>query len=272
MRYAVIGHVEWVDFARVSHLPRSGEIVDAEETWSEVAGGGGVAAAVLARLAGEVAFFTALGADELGRRSCEGLEALGVRVEAAPLEVAQRRAFTHVEPDGERTITVLGERLGPAGTAALPWETLSAVEALYFVSGDAEALRAARAARRVVATARALPTLAEAGVEIDVLLGSGKDEGERFSPGDLDPPPRAEVRTAGSEGGTWERADGSIGSWPPAVVPGPVEDAYGAGDSFAAGLTFALGAGEDLPAACRFGAAQGAEALTRRGAHGSGRL
>jgi len=269
MRYAVVGHVEWVDFARVPHLPRSGEIVDAEETWAEVAGGGAVAAAVLVRLAGDATLFTALGADELGDRCREGLEALGVRVEAAPLDVAQRRAFTHVEPGGERTITVLGERLGPAGAENLAWEDLRGAEAVYFVSGGAEALRAVRMARHVVATARALPTLIGAGVEVDVLLGSGSDEGERYSPGALDPPPRAVVRTAGADGGTWERADGSTGSWPGAVVPGPVEDAYGAGDSFAAGLTFALGAGEDLPAACRFGADQGAEALTRRGAHGA---
>ena len=43
MRTAVVGHVEWVEFARVKRMPLSGEIVQAGEAWSEAAGGGGVA-------------------------------------------------------------------------------------------------------------------------------------------------------------------------------------------------------------------------------------
>jgi hypothetical protein len=44
--------VEWVEFARVDHMPESGEIVTAQERWEEAAGGGGVAAVQLANLAG----------------------------------------------------------------------------------------------------------------------------------------------------------------------------------------------------------------------------
>ncbi len=40
MRLAVIGHVEWVEFARVDTLPGPGEIAHASETWAEAAGGG----------------------------------------------------------------------------------------------------------------------------------------------------------------------------------------------------------------------------------------
>ena len=69
MRVAVVGHVEWVEFARVERVPHPGEIVHSLETWEEPAGGGAVAAAQLGRLAGTCLFFTALGADELGRRS-----------------------------------------------------------------------------------------------------------------------------------------------------------------------------------------------------------
>ena len=83
MRVAVVGHVEWVEFARVDHAPAPGEIVHALETWEEPAGGGAVAAVQLARLAGDCLFLTALGDDELGRRAAEGLERLGVRVEVA---------------------------------------------------------------------------------------------------------------------------------------------------------------------------------------------
>src|SRR5581483_10752326 len=125
MQLAVVGHVEWVEFARVDHIPGPGEIVHALETWQEPAGGGAVAAVQLANLAGSALLFTALGDDELGRRSREELESRGVTVHAGHAAGAQRRAFTHVDEAGERTITVLGEKLRPSGEdASLPWEEL----------------------------------------------------------------------------------------------------------------------------------------------------
>lgn len=270
MRYAVLGHVEWVDFVRVERLPEAGQIVHASEFWAEPAGGGAVAAAQLARMAGEATFYTVLGSDELGRRALDDLGALGLRVAAAPLDGPQRRALTHVDSSGERTITVLGARAGPRRSDPLPWDELDGAHGVYFVSGDADALRAARSARLLVATSRGLETLAEAGVKLDVLLGSSKDAGERYDPGDLDPVPHLVVRTAGEDGGTWEREDGSSGSWAGSLPPGPVLDAYGAGDSFAAGLTYALGEGHDIDTALGFAAQRGAEALARKGAHGEG--
>src|SRR5919201_3917888 len=97
MRVAVIGHVEWVEFVRVESVPRPGEIVHALETWDEAAGGGAVAAVQLARLAGSCLFFTALGADELGRRSRTELGRLGVELRAIPEPEPTRRAFTYVD-------------------------------------------------------------------------------------------------------------------------------------------------------------------------------
>jgi len=44
-----------------------------------------------------------------------------------------------------------------------------------------------------------------------------------------------------------------------------VEDTYGAGDCFAAGLTYALGAGDPAAEAIAFAARCGAAALTGRG-------
>src|SRR5438876_5961098 len=145
MNLAVVGHVEWVEFARVDHVPEPGEIVPALETWEEPAGGGAVAAVQLANLAGSCLFFTALAGDDLGRRSREQLEALGVTVHAGHAPGTQRRALTHVDDGGERTITVLGEKLVPSGEdGSLPWELLGGCDAVYFVSGDVAALRAAR--------------------------------------------------------------------------------------------------------------------------------
>ena len=37
-RFAVVGHVEWIEFALVSHVPVAGEIIDARSGFSEAAG------------------------------------------------------------------------------------------------------------------------------------------------------------------------------------------------------------------------------------------
>jgi len=262
MRVAVVGHVEWVEFARVPAVPLPGEIAHALETWEEPAGGGAVAAVQLARLAGSALFFTALGADDLGRRSRTELGRLGVEVKAIPEAEPTRRAFTYVDENGERTITVLSQKLVPrGGDSRLPWHELRGIDGVFFVSGDAEALHHCRAARILVATSRELPTLKEAGVQLDALVGSGEDEGEVYRPGDLDPPPHVAVTTAGGLGG-WLQPGGPFR---PSPLPGPVEDTYGAGDCFAAGLTFALARGDPIEDAVQIAARCGAAVMTGRG-------
>jgi ribokinase len=271
IQVAVVGHVEWVRFAVVDAVPRPGEIVDARETFEEPAGGGGVAAVQLARLAGACTLYTALGEDGLGHRAARELRRHGVRVETTFRDTPQRQAFTFLDAGGERTVTVFGERLGPHGSDPLPWDELAGTKAVYFTAGDLDALRQARRARVLVATARMLPLLAEAGVPVDALVRSGRDRAERYEPGVLDPPPRFAVTTAGARGGTWEAAHGRTGSWEPAPLPGPVVDTFGCGDSFAAGLAFGLAANGDIQGAVDLGARCGAHCLTGRGPY-SGQL
>jgi ribokinase len=264
VRAAVVGHVEWVDFFRVERIPQTGDIVRAAEAWAEPAGGGPVAAAQLAALAGATTLFTALGDDELGHRAHDELVRLGLRVEAVFRNEPQRRAITHIDASGERAITVVGARLAPRASDPLPWEELARADAVYLCAADAEAVRLARAARVLVATSRVLPLLAEAAVELDALVGSARDPSEPYRIGDLDPAPRLVVRTEGNRGGTWE-AGGRTGRFRPAAVPGPIADTYGAGDCFAAGLTFALAESRSPADAVAFAARCGAAALTRRG-------
>jgi ribokinase len=73
------------------------------------------------------------------------------------------------------------------------------------------------------------------------------------------------VRTAGASGGSWEEAGGRTGSWEASPLPGPVQDSYGCGDSFAAGLTYGLGSGQTPDEAVRLGGRCGAACLTGRG-------
>jgi ribokinase len=265
MRAAVVGHVEWIEFGRVDHVPAQGEIVHVTDSWQEPGGGGAVAAVQLAKLAGEATLYTALGDDELGHRAKQELEQLGLRVQAVFRPESQRRGYVHVDAAGERTITVIGDRLGPRADDQLPWEELDETDAVYLTAGDPGAARQARRAHTLVASARGLETIAQAAVELDALLASGRDPGERYEPGALDPPPKLVVRTAGAAGGEYETRDGERGSWQATPLPGPVSDLYGAGDSFAAGVTYGLGAGLPVAEALELGARCGAACATGRG-------
>jgi ribokinase len=267
MRPAVVGHVEWVECALVERVPRAGEIAHARDSFFVPAGGGSVAAVQLARLAGECTFYTAVGDDELGGLAIEELSKMGVRVEAAiRAGRTTRRGFAFLDDHGERTITVIGERLGPSGDDDLPWDELADASGVYFVAGDAAALRAARAARAVVSTARISDLLSGAHVQLDAVVASAADVAERYHP--FEPPPRYVAITAGARGGEWTGGEGRSGRWKAAPLPGPVVDAYGAGDSFAAGLAYALGEGRDIDAALELGARCGATCMTGRGPYG----
>jgi ribokinase len=263
-RFAVVGHVEWVELVRVDHVPKPGEIVHASEWWEDVGGGGAVAAVQIAKLAGHCDFFTALATDDLGRRARERLEELGVTVFAAPREGHQRRGYVYLDGDGERTITIMGERIVPHGDDDLPWERLDDADAVFFSGGDVAALHQARRARRLVATPRAFDTLRAADVKLDALVRSAKDPGEQQAEDELDPPPELVVSTAGKEGGEWVGKDHKHNHWKAAELPGPKGDAYGAGDSFAAGLTYGLGAGMDPADALHVAAQAGAHKMAGR--------
>ena len=265
LKTAVVGHVEWIEFGRVGHVPAPGEIVHVSDSWQEPGGGGAVAAVQLARLAGEATLYTALGDDEVGHRCKSELEELGLRVEAVFRPEPQRRGYVHVDAAGERTITVIGSRLGPAGDDPLPWSELAETDAVYLTAGDAGAVRAARAAGTLVSTARGLETLRESGVTLDALVASARDPGELYETGELNPAPRYVMRTAGPDGGEYEGADGEHGRWEATPLPGTVSDLYGCGDSFAAGLTYGLGAGLPVARALELGARCGAACATGRG-------
>jgi len=267
VRVAVVGHVEWVEFAVVDEVPRQGQIVEAAETWGEPAGGGAVAAVQLARLAGDASFFTALGDDERGARSLTRLAELGVAVHAATRSEPTRRALVFLDASHERTITTIGKRLFPRGADALPWGALGGTDAVYLTSGDPDAVQLARAARVLVVTPRAGSPLET--VTADALVYSSHDERERGWAHAMTPQPRLVVATEGRDGGSWHAADGSFGHWNAASPPGPLIDQYGAGDCFAAGLTYGLGAGKRVEEAIALAARCGAWCAAGHGPYGS---
>src|SRR6516164_2715047 len=208
---------------------------------------------------------TALGEDEPGRRSRARLDQLGVEVRAAARHAPTRRAVTLIDERGERTITTFGARLEPHGDDhELPWSQFEGMDAVYFTAGDLAALRAARAARVLVASPRAHQALGH-GVRLDALVLSGQDAIERHEASRAVPEAELVVSTEGARGGSYRLRDGESGRWAPAELPGAPVDSYGCGDSFAAGLTYGLGAGMDVARALAVAARCGATCLAGRG-------
>ena len=268
LRLAVVGHVEWVEFLRVPSLPRAGEIVHATDRWEVAGGGGAVTAVQLARLAGHATLITALGDDDLGHRAADELGAFGVDVRAIFRKgQPQRRVIAHLDPTGERTLTVIGDRMGPRGDDLHEWAEID-FDAVYFTAGDADALRKARGARVLTATARAIEILREANVPLDALVRSALDPGEGYRSGDLTPSPSLVVATERNAGGRWEASDGTNGRYDAVDPPGPVRDSYGCGDAFAGGLTAGLGAGLDISDALALAAQCGAWVASLDGPYG----
>ena len=149
-----------------------------------------------ARLAGAVDFLTALGTGPDAERSGAELRALGVTVHAGSRPDPQRRTFTFLDDDAERTITVLGERIVPRARrpAAVGRRSASSTRS---TSPAATRARCAPPARRACSSRRRArwarwPSRAST---LDVLVGSAHDAGEVYEPGMLSPEPRVVVRT-----------------------------------------------------------------------------
>jgi ribokinase len=257
-RLAVVGHVEHVSLDRVTALPHPGDIVHVDRPRTFPGGGGGVAFSQLARSPAEVHFFTAIGkegGEELARALGDG-----GRVHAVRRDVAHPRSVVLVTPDGERTIIVVGAPLHPSARDALPWELLATCDAVYFTGEDPETLRAARGARVLVVTARRRAALVRSGVRADVVVGSARDPREASTLSDYPEPPAALVLTEGARGGRIETAAGaSRFDAPPSPPAGG--GAYGAGDTFAAALTWFLATGLPVEEACARAADHGAAVL-----------
>lgn len=260
-----MGHVEWVDFVSLEEFPRQGEISHAEAAFSRAAGGGSVVAVVLTQLGAEVDFFTALGHDPHGEAAAEELTGRGITLHVAWREQPTRRAVTLLMPRGERTIITIGDRLAPIGTDELRWERLNDAKGVYFTAGDARALQHARRAQVLVASPRARETLQGDGPLLDAIVFSAHDDDESDWASRGEHRTRLMVATEGASGGRWWGPTSTTGRWDAVAPPGEPKDAYGCGDSFAAGFTYGLAKGMSTDEATKLGARCGAKALTQTG-------
>lgn len=261
-RIAVIGHVEHVVLGRAGGIPKPGDIVHLTDQRFLPGGGGGLAFQQLCRSDAELHLFTAFGGDDAGRAVEAAVRASSPRaqIHAARRPVDHPRVVIYIDAHGRRTIIVTADPLQPAATDPLPWSLLGTCDAVYFTGADPASLREARAARHLVVTARRSAALRASGAQPDVIIGSVNDPREDAPSSSYTPPPRALVLTDGPRPIRVVR--GESVSWieaPPA--PSTIQGDYGAGDSFAAALTYFIGSGASVEDACARAAPYGAAVL-----------
>ncbi len=264
LKLAVIGHVEWVTFLKVDQLPLAGEISHAKDYFEEAAGGAAVAAVQMARLInGPVDLITSLGKDNYGEKCYERLTELGLNLKVAWREKPTRKGISLISKDGERAITVIGERLQPIASDKLLWGDMENYDGIFVTATDKEGIKLARKAKFLSATPRTgEQTLKNAKVKIDALIGSGLDPGEEINFEELEPKPEIYISTKGKLGGTIFPENIKYKSIKPSLKE---IDTYGCGDCFAGAVTAALSAKLNLEQAINIGAYCGAECSTRYG-------
>ena len=264
LKLAVIGHVEWVTFLKVDQLPLAGVISHAKDCFEEAAGGAAVAAVQMARLTNEpVDLITSLGKDIYGEKCYEKLTKLGLNLKVAWREKPTRKGISLISKEGERAITVIGERLQPISSDDLPWSDMKNYDGIFITATDKEGIRLASKAKFVAATPRTgKTTLRDSKVKINALIGSGLDPGEKINYEELAPKPDIYIATEGASGGIVYPKKYKYKS----IKPSSKEiDSYGCGDCFAGAVTTALSAKLNLDKAINIGAYCGAECSTHYG-------
>tara|TARA_B100000989_G_scaffold249443_1_gene197050 strand:- start:350 stop:1216 length:867 start_codon:yes stop_codon:yes gene_type:complete len=238
LNFAVVGHVEWINFLKVDQMPKPGVISHTEKSLEFPAGGGSIIAKTLSELTvNQIHFFTALGNDDYGNKCFKILSNMGIKLHVAWRDKPCRRGFSLIDSKGERAITVIGERLAPNYKDKLDWDILKKMDGIFITASDSEIFRMARSASILCTTPRVgLNTINQSNVLLDGLIGSNLDPGEVFSFSELLLKPKYTIKTEGEKGGI--------------IFPGgrykalknnrPKVDSYGCGDSFAAAILYGM--------------------------------
>ena len=237
LKFAVIGHIEWINFIKVDQLPKPGLISHSNKSLEYPAGGGTVIAKRLQELThNQVHFFTALGNDFYGNQCLNRLEKMGIKLHVAWRDKPTRKGFSMIDSEGERSITIIGDRLAPTHKDNLAWSTLNDMDGIFITAADKELFKISRVANTLCSTPRVgLNIINESGIFLDGLIGSNLDPGEVFSLNELRLKPKFVIKTEGENGGIV-----FPGGRYKALVNKKKVDSYGCGDSFAAGILYGL--------------------------------
>ncbi len=238
LNFAVVGHVEWMNFLKVDQLPKPGVISHSEKSIEYPAGGGSVIAKTLSELTNnQVHFFTSLGNDYYGEQSFKILSNYGIRLHVAWRDKPTRKGFSLIDSNGERSITVIGERLAPTYKDKLDWNLFEKMDGIFITASDSEIFKKARIADSLCTTPRVgINTINKSNVLLDGLIGSNLDPGEVFSLSDISIKPKLIIKTEGENGGILYPG----GRYEALINTKQKIDSYGCGDSFAAGILYGL--------------------------------
>ena len=244
LKFAVIGHIEWINFIKVDQLPKPGLISHSKESIEYPAGGGSVIAKRLRELTHcEVHFFTALGNDFYGNKCLNILQNMGIKLHVAWRDKPTRKGFSVIDSEGERSITIIGDRLAPTHKDNLDWNILNDMDGIFITAADKEIFKKSRIAKTLCTTPRVgLNIINESRIFLDGLIGSNLDPGEVFSLDELILKPKFVIKTEGENGGIIFPGGRykAIGNKVMKV------DSYGCGDSFAAGILYGLSSNWDI--------------------------
>ena len=238
LKFAVVGHIEWVNFIEVDLLPKPGLISHSKKSLEYPAGGGSLIAQRLTELTkGEVHFFTALGKDFYGNQCINILEKMGIKLHVAWRSKPTRKGFSVIDSKGERSITIIGDRLAPNHKDNLDWSVLKNMDGIFITAADKEIFKKSRIANTLCTTPRVgLNIINESEIFLDGLIGSNLDPGEVFSLNELRLKPRFVIKTEGENGGILFPG----GRYKAIKNKKNKVDSYGCGDSFAAGILYGL--------------------------------
>jgi len=238
LNFAVVGHVEWINFLKVDQLPKPGVISHSESSIEYPAGGGSVIAKTLSELTNnKVHFFTSLGNDYYGEQSFKILSNYGMKLHVAWRDIPTRRGFSLIDSKGERSITVIGERLAPTYKDNLDWNIFQKMDGIFITASDSEIFKKARIADSLCTTPRVgLDIINKSKVFLDGLIGSNLDPGEVFSLSDISIKPKFIIKTEGENGGILYPG----GRYKALINTKQKVDSYGCGDAFAAGILYGL--------------------------------
>ena len=236
LKFAVVGHVEWINFLKVDQLPKPGVISHSKNSLEYPAGGGSIIAKTLSDLTyNQIHFFTALGNDFYGEECFKILSNMGIKLHVAWRDKPTRRGFSLIDSQGERAITVIGERLAPKYNDNLEWNILKNMDGVFITASDSEIFKMARSASTLCTTPRVgLNTINKSNVILDALIGSNLDPGEIFSFSQLSVKPKYTFKTEGEKGGIIYPG----GRYKALKNKKRKIDSYGCGDSFAAGILY----------------------------------
>ena len=139
LNFAVVGHIEWINFLKVDQLPKQGVISHSEKSLEYPAGGGSIISKILSDLTlNQIHFFTSLGNDDYGNKCFKILSNMGIKLHVAWREKQTRRGFSLIDSQGERAITVIGERLAPTHKDKLEWNIFKKMDGIFITASDPE--------------------------------------------------------------------------------------------------------------------------------------